>query len=460
MFVLSYIVYNQIFNQIKKSNSIANDLGDKIQLKAILFVSLPLLFAQSSQFLMSWTDRLMLGGMTSSYEVGIYDVAFKLSMFVNIALTAVTSISSPKFAELYEKKDFNRLEKVVHQSTKLIFWSSIPLLVLFTVVSIFILDLFGDDFYNGIYALVILCTARLFSVFTGPAGNLLQMTGNQLTYMNVLFLGAAINIVLNYVFIQPENPFSHLGIHGINGAAFASFISIIFWNLTMVYYVKRKFGFLQYIFSIFKKMTKNNLPNLLIVGAAKSGTTSLHNYLNQHPEIFMSHHKEPHFLISNEIGEMRIPNSILEISDYSDLFDHSDDFKYKGESSVMYLLYPDIAINNIKKFLGKECKIIIMLRNPIDRAFSGYQHVKRYNTMENLSFEDALWNSDDRYHNNPNMTPASRYLALGKYYLQVKKFKESFKNVHIIIYDDYKNDINKELNHVINFLKLKLLILI
>tara|TARA_B100000614_G_scaffold217676_1_gene203032 strand:- start:2443 stop:3804 length:1362 start_codon:yes stop_codon:yes gene_type:complete len=253
VFVLSYIVYNQIFNQIKKSNSIANDLGDKIQLKAILFVSLPLLFAQSSQFLMSWTDRLMLGGMTSSYEVGIYDVAFKLSMFVNIALTAVTSISSPKFAELYEKKDFNRLEKVVHQSTKLIFWSSIPLLVLFTVVSIFILDLFGDDFYNGIYALVILCTARLFSVFTGPAGNLLQMTGNQLTYMNVLFLGAAINIVLNYVFIQPENPFSHLGIHGINGAAFASFISIIFWNLTMVYYVKRKFGFFTIYFPFLKK---------------------------------------------------------------------------------------------------------------------------------------------------------------------------------------------------------------
>ena len=203
-------------------------------------------------------------------------------------------------------------------------------------------------------------------------------------------------------------------------------------------------------------MTKNNLPNLLIVGAAKSGTTSLHNYLNQHPEIFMSHHKEPHFLISNEIGETRIPNSILEISEYSDLFDHSDNFKYKGESSVMYLLYPDIAINNIKKFLGKECKIIIMLRNPIDRAFSGYQHVKRYNTMENLSFEDALWNSDDRYHNNLNMTPASRYLALGKYYLQVKKFKESFKNVHIIIYDDYKKDINKELNQLINFLKLKL----
>ena len=48
-----------------------------------------------------------------------------------------------------------------------------------------------------------------------------------------------------------------------------------------------------------------NKPNLLIVGAAKSGTTSLHEYLKHHPDIFMSEHKEPHFLINNEIG-MRI----------------------------------------------------------------------------------------------------------------------------------------------------------
>jgi len=55
------------------------------------------------------------------------------------------------------------------------------------------------------------------------------------------------------------------------------------------------------------------LPNLLIVGAAKSGTTSLHNYLSQHPDVFMSKHKEPHFLINNEIGLSRIPKGINKI---------------------------------------------------------------------------------------------------------------------------------------------------
>ena len=58
------------------------------------------------------------------------------------------------------------------------------------------------------------------------------------------------------------------------------------------------------------------LPNLLIVGAAKSGTTSLHNYLNQHPDIFMCSPKEPHFLINKDIGQQRIPNGVIELDDY------------------------------------------------------------------------------------------------------------------------------------------------
>ena len=59
-----------------------------------------------------------------------------------------------------------------------------------------------------------------------------------------------------------------------------------------------------------------SLPNLLIIGAAKSGTTSLHEYLKEHPDIFMSGHKEPHFLINNEIGKTRIHKGILDIKEY------------------------------------------------------------------------------------------------------------------------------------------------
>jgi len=197
------------------------------------------------------------------------------------------------------------------------------------------------------------------------------------------------------------------------------------------------------------------LPNLLIVGAAKSGTTSLHNYLNQHLDVFMCSPKEPHFLINKEIGEQRIPKGVLSLGEYKGLFKEKGNKKYRGESSVMYLSFPEIAIKNIKKYLSDDVKIIIMLRNPVERAYSGYQHVKRYNVMENLSFKDALEQSESRYQNTNNMTPASRYLELGMYSNQVKAFVESFLNVHVIIYDDYKSNFNKEMDSVFHFLDLE-----
>ena len=199
-----------------------------------------------------------------------------------------------------------------------------------------------------------------------------------------------------------------------------------------------------------------NLPNLLIVGAAKSGTTSLHNYLKQHPEIFMSNHKEPHFLINKEIGENRIPKAVKKLDEYSNLFDGSDTFKYRGESSAMYLQFPNITIKNIKKYLEKDIKIIIMLRNPIDRAFSGYQHVKRFNIDEELTFEQALEVCEDRYFKQTSLTPATRYIHIGMYYDFVKKFMHSFSDqIHVIIYDDFIADTQNELSKVFSFLEVK-----
>ena len=200
----------------------------------------------------------------------------------------------------------------------------------------------------------------------------------------------------------------------------------------------------------------NTKPNLFIVGAAKSGTTSLHNYLNQHPDIFMCSPKEPHYLINNEIGQSRILNGVTSRNEYYNLFFDGQNSKFRGESSVMYLMYPEIVIPKINNKFGKDSKVIIMLRNPIERAYSGYQHVRRFNSIENsLDFKSAWKISEQRYFSNENITPASRYQELGLYYKQVKLYLEKLENVHIIIYDDYLSDINKEIEKVIDFLGLK-----
>jgi len=198
------------------------------------------------------------------------------------------------------------------------------------------------------------------------------------------------------------------------------------------------------------------LPNLFIVGAAKSGTTSLHNYLHQHPDVFMCNPKEPHYLINQEIGINRIPVGITNFFEYADLFLEGEDKKYRGESSVMYLMYPEIVIPKIKDQFGEDSKIIIMIRNPVERAYSGYQHVKRYNVKENYPDFRSAWDiSEKRYFANEAMTPASRYKELGLYYKQVKSYLEELKSVHIIIYDDYQKDFQLEMNKVFGFLEIE-----
>jgi len=246
---LSYFMfYKRLESEKKSKNQELEFSNSSLGYKEILFVSLPLLLAQSGQFIMAWTDKLMLGGFMTSADVGIYDVSFKLSMFVNIALTSISSITSPKFAEMYSLGDMKRLRKVVHQATKITFWSTLPLFIGFILLSPFMLNVFGEEFKNGFYVLCFLSSARLISALTGPAGNLLQMTGREMIFMKVLFFGAIFNIGLNYFLIP---------IYGIEGAAISSVLSIVFWNLTMVYYVKKEFGFLT-IYIPFRSKILNN----------------------------------------------------------------------------------------------------------------------------------------------------------------------------------------------------------
>tara|TARA_B100001115_G_C15844390_1_gene424549 strand:- start:1476 stop:2381 length:906 start_codon:yes stop_codon:yes gene_type:complete len=206
-------------------------------------------------------------------------------------------------------------------------------------------------------------------------------------------------------------------------------------------------------------MTKN-LPNFLIVGAAKSGTTSLHNYLNQHPEIFMpdfndkgENVKEPQFFVRDSV-QTRIHFGVWNWNEYIRLFRKSNGYKAIGEASVFYLYYSKEAILNIKKHLGKDVKIIIILRNPIYRAFSAYKHVSK-GVKENLSFEEALESEEKRYYENLTITPMIRYKDMGMYFKSVLEYKKEFKNVHIVLHDDFAKNTRLELKKIYNFLQVK-----
>ena len=204
-------------------------------------------------------------------------------------------------------------------------------------------------------------------------------------------------------------------------------------------------------------MDNNKLPNFLIVGAAKCGTSSLHNYLNQHPDIFMPTFtpeglkvKEPRFLIKDKV-QKRLPKGIWNYQDYKSLFDDVTNQKAIGESTVLYLYYYQEAIKNIKKYLGNNVKIIIMLRNPIDRAYSAYLFASR-TSQENQNFKDALVNSRIRFNKDDTISPMILYKELGLYFDMVKSYMRSFSNVHVVIYDDFIKQTNIEVQRVFDFL--------
>jgi hypothetical protein len=206
---------------------------------------------------------------------------------------------------------------------------------------------------------------------------------------------------------------------------------------------------------------KNKLPNFLIVGAAKSGTSSLHNYLNQHPEVFMPSYnkegmkvKEPRFLIK-DLVQHRLHNGVWNWEEYKSLFNEVNDEISIGESTVLYLYYYKHAIDNIKKYLGENVKIIIMLRNPTDRAYSAFQHVSR-GLKEQNSFEEALEIEKGRMDKESSLTPMVMYKEMGLYHDMVRAYKENFKNVHIIFYEDFRDDTEGEIKKIFKFLGLSL----
>lgn len=201
---------------------------------------------------------------------------------------------------------------------------------------------------------------------------------------------------------------------------------------------------------------KKNLPNFLIVGAAKAGTTSLYHYLKQHPQIYLNDEiKESFFLtglnfknINSEGGYYNL-NAINDVSGYQALFDGSNYATAIGEVCVGYLYFYKKTIPNIKRYLN-DPKIIIILRNPVDRAYSNYLHFVR-DGFEKQSFEDAL--NLENVRENASYWWGYQYKKAGLYYKSVKTYLENFSNIRISIFEDFINNPRLMLQNLLDFLE-------
>jgi hypothetical protein len=207
-------------------------------------------------------------------------------------------------------------------------------------------------------------------------------------------------------------------------------------------------------------------PDFVIAGAARSATTSLYYYLKEHPDICMSTVKEPHFFSFcrnrpyyrqiNGYGMDDFSYAIhsYSLSHYSALFEPKRDGQLLGEASTSYLYFYDEAIKNIKELYGSSAsslKIIILLRNPVDRAWSHYLFQKR-SGREELPFHEAVKPETIRSRMDLGVSFLWDYLGFGFYYDQVKAFKENFSDVLVLLTDNFTGTPMETMKTITEFL--------
>jgi hypothetical protein len=198
------------------------------------------------------------------------------------------------------------------------------------------------------------------------------------------------------------------------------------------------------------------LPNFIIAGTARCGTTSLYYYLKQHPEVCFPETKEPKYFSSVSLqfphegpGDRSVDRKVVRSFDeYQSLFSRCAGSTMIGEASSDYLYYANKTAPAIRKSLG-DIHIILIIRDPAERAFSAYANMLR-DSRETLSFRESLEAEEGRLAANWDWMWA--YKTGGLYYEQVKTFMDNFSRVKVLLYDDLRDDPFRLLENVFTFL--------
>ena len=202
-----------------------------------------------------------------------------------------------------------------------------------------------------------------------------------------------------------------------------------------------------------------SMPNFLIIGAAKSGTTALYEYLKQHPQIYMSPVKEPEFFSFegeqlNYVGPGVTINtsSITNLEAYQRLFQEASAQQIaRGEASALSLYIPQAAAR-IKHYIPT-AKLIAILRNPVDRAYASFTHLIRDNREPITDFAQALAAENERIEQNWGFL--WRYQDLGFYFKQLKHYFNTFDSaqIRVYLYDDFCTKPVKVMQDMFEFLE-------
>ncbi|HEY4706575.1 MAG TPA: flippase [Thermodesulfobacteriota bacterium] len=206
----------------------------------LIRTSMPFFLVSAMHLVNGWANIILLGIFSTPEDVAVFNAALRTSMLASLVLLAVNAIASPKFSALYGQSDTGNLRRVAVGSTRLTVLAAAPMLIFFLMFPAWVLGLFGESFRAGAAALVILTLGQIINTATGSTGQMLAMTGHELALRNIIAASAALNVVLNLVFIP---------VWGINGAAVATAINVAVSTLLASYSVHARLGIRMDLFT-------------------------------------------------------------------------------------------------------------------------------------------------------------------------------------------------------------------
>jgi len=224
--IISSIFVFVYFKKIKKQ-----DLTENISHKEIFFKSYPIAISGMALFLLMSFDILFLKKYRNDETVAFYSVGFKVMTIVSIIIITINITISSKISEYFSGNNREELAKILKNSSRTIFSITLPIIILLSVFSDYILSFFGEGYIAAKEAFLILIIGQGVCSAFGSSSVYLNMTGRQHIYQIILIIAVIINFVLNRFLIP---------IYGMTGGAIAFVFSSLFWNFSVAVFIYKK----------------------------------------------------------------------------------------------------------------------------------------------------------------------------------------------------------------------------
>jgi O-antigen/teichoic acid export membrane protein len=204
--------------------------------------AVPFLVLAAAEALLNRTGVLLLGWFGETRQAGIYSLAFNIAFLVVLPRTAINTLFAPAISSLFTRRDQAAIQALVTTTASLTLGAAICIALVLAVFAEPILTWFGKDFAAGVPALRILLAGQVFAASYGSQVYVMTMTEHERGAAALLILSAMVNIAAGVVFIA---------ILGLTGAAVATTIALVIWNVTMARFISRHLKLVPGILGLF-----------------------------------------------------------------------------------------------------------------------------------------------------------------------------------------------------------------